>query len=86
MSIWTYIEGTATIPKKEKVSIRDLVDRYFGDEFTIGLETESVNEDWRHIFHISVCMEGYEFMKCWALFDGALKATQKDITCTIRFL
>lgn len=86
MSIWTEIDGWAIIPKKEKVSIRNIVDRCFGEEFSINLETKSSNEDWNHTFHISICMEGYQFMKCWALFDGALKATQKDITCTIRFL
>ncbi len=79
MSIWCQIEGTVTIPKKEKVSVRDLIEEYFSDEYTIKQDSESFNETYIHKISTSICIDGDWFLKQWPSFE-------KDLTATLRFL
>ena len=86
MSIWAEMDGWITIPKKEKVSVKELIEKHFTDEYTLKQTTKDRDTAWAHTIYTSICIDGGQFLKNWYHFEKDLKATEKDLTCTIRFL
>lgn len=86
MSVWANIDGEIRISKKKKVSIGDVIEEHFGDEFSALIDIEDDGPDWYHRIHVSICVYGDHFIEVWPAFKRSLEATSMDLTCTIRML
>lgn len=88
MSVWTHIEGTVKIHKDEKISIKQLIEDVFTDEFCLDLKTETFPDYYRHTISCNVCFDGWDFVKKHKEFFAALKPMSggMDLTFELRFL
>lgn len=86
MSIWTEIEGTVKIRKKDGVSIREVIRNTFTDEFSIDVKTTDDNDCYSHELACSICMDGTDFMDSYKEFLKNLKPVHCDLTCSVRIL
>jgi hypothetical protein len=88
MSVWTHIEGTVSIYKKDKVSVRDVICDTLTDEVMIDVKTEDFSNFYVHTINANVCIDGYDFIKCHEKFIEGLKPIKGglDLSVTLRFL
>jgi hypothetical protein len=88
MSVWTHIEGQVGILKKDKISIKEVLEKVFTDEFSLDLKTEDCKHFWHHEINCQLCIEGQTFMEGYEDFLYELKPMKGglDLTATIRLI
>jgi hypothetical protein len=88
MSVWTHIEGQVRILKKDKVSIKDVLEKVFTDEFVLNVKTEDHKHFWHHEINCRLCIDGQAFMERYDDLLYELKPIRGglDLTATIRLL
>jgi hypothetical protein len=88
MSVWTNIEGNVKILKSDKVSIKEVISDTLSDEHCTNVDTSDCGEFYNHHITSNVCIDGYDFIKCYKKFLDNLKPINGglDLTCSIRFL
>lgn len=86
MGVWTNINGYVRINKKERVSIRHVIEEIFGSEKLLKCDTREDGEYFIHDIDCNLEIDGYEFIKKKDDFFNRLKAKDKDLTVSIRFL
>jgi hypothetical protein len=88
MSEWTYIEGQVRILKKDKISIKEVLEKVFTDEFVLDVKTEDYKHFWHHEINCRLHIEGQTFMERYEDFLYELKYIKGglDLTATIRLL
>ena len=89
MSVWTNIEGTVSIYKKDKVSVKDVIHNELTDDAIVNIETEDFPDYYRHTINCAVSLDGYEFIRNYENFLKALKPMKcggLDLSVTLRFL
>ena len=84
MSIWTEVKGTVKIRKSDKISIREIVNQVYTDEFAIKLNTIEKDSFYIHDFELSMCIDGENFINNWKTFIEKLKAVTYDFHCGLR--
>ncbi len=89
MSVWTNIEGTVSIYKKDKVSVKEVIYSELTDEAVVNIETEDFPDYYRHTINCMVGLDGYGFIRNYEKFLMKLKPMKcggLDLSVTLRFL
>lgn len=87
MSVWTNIQGSVSIARKDRVSIQEVINNTLSDENTLKVHTYGVTDEaYKYDINCDVCMDGYDFIKRHEKFLAALKPVKGslDITITLR--
>jgi hypothetical protein len=88
MSVWTHIEGTVYIYKKDKVSVKKVIMETLTDEACVHVETIEFADKYFHKLDCNVCIDGYDFIKKYERFLRELKPIKgyMDLECSLRFI
>lgn len=88
MSIWTNIEGTVKILKKDKVSVKEVFQNVLTDELCFDLKTEDRKHYWEHYICCKVRIDGESFVERYEDLLYYLSPIKGglDLTCSVRFL
>jgi hypothetical protein len=88
MSVWTNIQGTVSIYKKDRVSIKEVIYNTLTDESMVHVDTEVFPDNYRYHINCNVCIDGYDFIKHYEQFLKELKPIKGtlDLECQLRFI
>lgn len=90
MSVWTEVEGTISVHKSVKISMKESIHLHF-DEVSIGvIDSVVVNDYITHTFTFNFCDDGMSAARRVNEFIQKIKNHTKtariDISATIRYL
>lgn len=83
MSVWTSIEGTFIIPKKEKVSLKKVFDTQT-PEHTIKIKTKEKGLNYEHEVCGSICLDYLEIYDFFKTFKKETKSLRVDLDINSR--
>jgi hypothetical protein len=88
MSVWSNIQGSVKIHKKDNVSIKKIIENVFTDEFCLNIDTKTLDDHYIHHINCNICIDGDDFIKHHKEFFDVLKPMKggMDLTCELRFL